>query len=155
MWKFRTMVVFGVMVGVLVAGASVAYGKWWWNAELDVEGTTVKTRWAVAGDPRGRENYNAEIEVSVPPGANVDVVSQTPEETVEVRTSSILDCRRHGIEAVVIYDIEAKAHARGSRVRVSVTADDRIVARGRGKIGDPISLAMVLPATCSEDEDDD
>ncbi len=153
MWKFRSVIVFGVLVAVLVAGASVAYGKWWWNAELDVEGTSVKTQWRVVGDPRGAENYDAEIEFSVPPGANVEVLSQTPNETVEVRTSSILDCRRRGMEAVVTYDIEAGDDARGSHVRVSVIADDRVVARGGGKIGDPISLAMVLPATCSGDDD--
>ena len=137
MWKFRSVIVFGVLVAVLVAGASVAYGKWWWNAELDVEGTSVKTQWRVVGDPRGAENYDAEIEFSVPPGANVEVLSQTPNETVEVRTSSILDCRRRGMEAVVTYDIEAGDDARGSHVRVSVIADDRVAARGGGRSATP------------------
>ena len=147
--KVRSFVVFGVLVGALVLGASVAYGKWWWNSEIDVEGSSLRTEWRVVGDPKGANNYDAEILVSLPEGALAEVVSLAPNESVVVRSDNILECRSDGIEAVITYDVEPTDGAKGSRVKVSVTVDGELVGKESGRVGDPISLGVIIPALCS------
>ena len=149
MWKFRSVIMLGVLVGVLVVGASVAYGKWWWNAEIDVEGTSLRTEWRVTGDPKGAANYEAKIRLSLPEGAHAEVLSQTPDESVAIVADPFLECRADGIEAVVTYDVAPLGGRQGARVKVSVTVDGEVVGKAAGRIGDPISLGLIIPASCS------
>ena len=150
MWKFRSVIVFGVLISVLVVGASVAYGKWWWNAEIDVEGSSLRTEWRVTGDPKGAANYEAEIRLSLPEGAHAELISQTPDEAVAIVADPFLECRSDGIEGVVTYDVSPLAGSKGSRVKVSVTVDGDVVGKASGRVGDPISLGVIIPASCSE-----
>ena len=39
----RSTAVLGVVAAVVVLGAVVVYGHWWWNAHIDVEGADVRT----------------------------------------------------------------------------------------------------------------
>ena len=82
MWRFKSGIALGVMVGVLIFGATIAYGSWWWNSHIDVEGVDVRTIWTVTDDPEGENNYHTDIVVRLPVNAEAEIKSQAETETV-------------------------------------------------------------------------
>ena len=120
MWRFRSMAVFGVLVGALIFGAAVAYGSWWWNAQIDVEGVDVRTVWSVTDDPEGAENYHAYIGVALPHNSKAEVIEHTKNETVRLHWTDELQCTSEGIQAKVAYFVVPLKGAVGHTVGVRV-----------------------------------
>ena len=111
--------ILGVLVGVLIYGATIAQGAWYWNAwywnawywnaEAGAEGVDFRTAWNVV-DAQTNEsidgdelNYHAKIELRVPEGARFTLLEQADTETVTFRESKHLQCKVDGIEAEVRY----------------------------------------------------
>ena len=61
-----------LIVMALGTGAAQAGWGWYWNAEINLEGTSLRTAWTVVD---GDENdYFAKIRVKVPRGADAEVI---------------------------------------------------------------------------------
>ena len=145
MWRLRTMVVLAVFAGVLIFGATVAYGKWHWNARIDVEGTVIRTDWAVdeIGSP---DDYYASIVVTLPSDAQVGDIEPLSNEDVTIKRSDKLQCVSAGVEAKVAYKIEATKAVKGNQVDVTViTTEDQVLGEKTGKIGKKIKLNVLIP----------
>ncbi len=145
MWRTRISVVLGVFTATLIVGAAVAYAGWYWNAQIDVEGADVRTQWTVVGDPDGANNYEADIHVDLPPGAEASIEEIAWNETVTLGEDENLKCGKKGVEAEVTYNIEGLDGADGKKVNVTVTADGKKIGRGRGELGDDISVRVRIP----------
>ena len=156
MWRTRTSVVLGVFAATLILGAAIAYAGWYWNSQIDVEGVDVRTRWTVPGDPDGANNYGADIHVDLPPKAEASIEEVAWNEHVTLGVNAGLRCVRRGIQAVVTYNVDELKVGRagvsgdspgsGSRmVKVTVTADGKRIGRGRGELGDDISVRVRIP----------
>ena len=159
MWRFRSMVVLGIAVGVLVLGATVAQG-WWWNAQIDVEGTGVSTNWTVdGGTPEDASNdYRARIKVWLPEGANAKIIStSTDNEKVTLHEDEDLSCSYDYIEARIQYRVKPIKGADGSQVDVWVNAGGQEFP-ATGQVGEKIRLDVLIPAVepdCYNAHDDD
>ena len=149
MWKIRSLVVLVVLVGVLVFGAVVAHGGWWWNTSIDVEGVEVRTFWTVEDDPDGATNYHTKIRIDLPKVASAEVVEKADTESVKLKAKHGLGCLSEGIEAKVTYKVKPQDGAIGKDVKVWVTADDQLLGEKTGKVGKKIKLDVFIPATCS------
>ena len=149
MWRIKAAVVLVVLVGTLLAGVATAYGFWWWNAEIDVEGVNVRTIWSVVDDEAGQESYLARIKIGVPLGAHAEVKVKADTETVSIRPSPHLACLSGGIEAEVVYTVTPLRRATGTQVEVSVTANGQEIGSGAGLVGERIEVNVVIPGNCS------
>ena len=145
------MVVLGVAVGILVFGAVLAYGHWWWNAQIDVEGADVRTVWHVTDDPEGANNYTADITVTLPEDAVAQIIEVASNETVTLVTDDDLKCRASTIDSQVTYVVTAGPGATGIQAGVWVTADGVELGRKTGGLGVAIKLDVDIPGTCSGD----
>ena len=146
MWRLRSLVVLGILAGVLIFGATVAYAKWHWNARIDVEDTLIRTVWAVdeIGSP---EDYHASIVVTLPYEAEVGDIELLPNEDVVIRRHGGLECHDDGIEAKIEYRVKALKEAKGNLVDVTiVTIDGQVLGEKTGKIGKKIKLGVVIPS---------
>ena len=145
MWKIRLVTVLGVVMGVMVFGAVVAQGGWYWNARVDVEGTAVRTVWSVVGDNDGADNYAAAIHIALPEGADFALVSESDAETVEIDTDSSLRCTGGIVEGIVTYNVMPNTDEVGKKVKVSVKADGKTIGSEKGKLGEDISVHVSIP----------
>lgn len=151
MWRFRSTVALGVLAASLIFGVVAVYAGWQWNAQLDVEGTEVRTAWTVVDDPKGEYNYFTKIKFKHPKEAEVEVLKQAKTEKVVLKPTGSLECGRHGIEAKVIYKVKALDGAVGSEVLVTVTAGDRVLGQETGAVGKRIKVNVTVPGSCSGD----
>ena len=149
MWKLKATVIAGVLIGAAIFGATVAYGSWWWNAQIDVEGVDVRTIWTVVDDPEGSENYHAKIQVRLPRGAKAELVSQAKTETVVFARGRSLKCTDDGIQAKVKYKVKPLEGAEGKHVDVTVTADGEVVGHNTGKVNRTVKVKVLIPGSCS------
>ena len=129
------------------------YAGWQWNAALDVEGTEVRTAWTVVDDPRGDTNYHTDIKFKHPKRANVEVLEKARTEAVTLKPTGSLECGPDGIEAKIEYKVTALSGAVGGEVEVTVTADDEVVGQKSGNLNAYIKVDVLIPGSCSGDED--
>ena len=160
----RRMRLLAAMVAVLTvmafgAGAAHAYWGWYWNAEIDLEGTVVHTQWSVDGD---QGDYFTDIRVSVPRGADADILAVAGRyESVSLRSRGSLSCDVDSVEAVVSFKVNAADSDADFRadVEVSIVVDGDSIATATGRVGKRISVTADVPVSdpgCWEgDEDDD
>ena len=156
MWRFRAMVITGVLFGMLLFGAISAHGFWWWNAKIDVAGVELATVWEVADAEGPGAPYFANISVAVPKNADAEITEQADNEKVGIRHTRRLKCREDGIETVV--KLRVKSHSdddssddgdsndddeRG--VRLILKADGEEIGRGEGEVGERIVARGLLP----------
>lgn len=147
MSRIRLMVAAGVIAAVLLVGAAVAYAGWWWNAQIDVQGTTLRTIWSVTGDEDGSTNYFANINVALPQGVAATVLSQAATESVSFSSDSGLACGSGSIESIVSFNVAALDGAVGKRVKVTVTANDMPIGHGNGSLGEDIGVTVSIPTS--------
>ncbi len=152
MRKLRLMLVFGVVAAVLLLGTTVAQAGWgwWWNAQIDVEGTEVHVEWTVKdGIAQGQaEKYFAEIAVSLPDGAQAIIQTDAETEDVTLLSSTALQCTAGGVEGQVQYTV-SRLHGGtgGGEVSASITADGAVIATGNGKLGKPFTVNAFIPTS--------
>ena len=135
MWRLRSLVVLGVLVGVLIFGSVLAQGAWYWNAwywnawywnaEGSGEGVDFRTAWNVADDQTDESidgdefNYHATIELRVPQGADFTLMAANAAvETVSLIEDPSLECKADGVESEVAYEVEPLENAQGNKVMV-------------------------------------
>ena len=146
MWRFRTILILGVMVGALIFGATVAHGYWYWNAQFEVENVDARSIWMVNGDEDGSENYHADIIVSLP--KNVDTVidyQTTAHETISFKYVKKLKCTSTGIQAKVKIKVTPLAGADGTSATLNVTPDGQLVGTKTRPLGQWFTKKVVLP----------
>ena len=146
MWRIRPVTVLGTLMVVLLFGAVVAEGGWYWNSLIDVEGTNVSTVWSVVGDNDGADNYTAAIDVVLPERAQFILLSKSGNETVTIGTDSSLDCGNGELEGIVTYNVKPLTDEVGQKVKVTVKADGKPIGRGMGMLGEDISVDISIPA---------
>ena len=117
MLRLKVTAVSLVVLGALLFGSVVAYAGWGWNAKADIEGTKISMSWAVTDDVNGAADYHAEITLTVPASADVDVFKVSPTENVTVVDGG--SCSRGMVHAVVSYVVTSEG-GDGSAVSVSV-----------------------------------
>ena len=147
----RRMKLLAAMVAVLTvmafgAGAAHAYWGWYWNAEINVEGTVVHTQWSVDGD---QGDYFADIRVSVPRGADADILAVAGRyESVTLHSRGSLSCDADSVEAVVSFKVSAATADADSKaaVNVSINIGGDAIVSAVGRVGKTISLRADVPA---------
>ena len=145
MWRLRSLVVLGVLAGVMIFGAVVAQGGWYWNSKIDVEGVELRTIWEVTDQGDYVYYYTADFQVTVPKNATATIVEQAANETVTIAHSKKLNCAANGIETTGKAKVSALAGATGSQAKITLTADGVVVAEKTGKIGKRMTLNALLP----------
>lgn len=122
-----------------------AAGGWFWNAQLDVEGTEVHLVWSV-DDPDGANNYRANNGFSYPRGIDVTVVALlTENEKVYLTPSKKLATTDGGIEVQARFHIVSLNGANDKTVSVAITAGGQQIASAQGSVGDVLVLSGVVP----------
>lgn len=147
MWRMKTLAVSVVVLGALLFGAVVVNAGWGWNAKADIEGTTISTAWSVANG--GKAHYQADITITVPANASVNVVEVASSETVTV-VHTRRRCSAGVIDAVVTYVITGGNN--GSDVSVSVDqvgGANENYGSAEGTLGIPISVNAAIAGECS------
>ena len=121
MWRFRFVVILGVLAVALFYGLTAAHGAWYWNAWYwnawywNANGSSqevdFRTAWTVV-DSTGESidgdefNYYTKIQIRVPEGADFTLVEVAETESVTLREDDDLECRADGIEAKVTYRVK-------------------------------------------------
>ena len=171
MLRLKFAIALTVLVGVLIFGATAAHGLWWWNSQIDVEGTVVRTIWTVVDDQTEQpidhemDNFHARIKVKLPKKARVEILKSVKYETVILKKSKNLECKSDGIEAKFIYRVSSLGHVDANKVVVTLmTAGGEYIGSATGHIGENIKLQVLIPAdqpscagyhSASGDQDDD
>jgi hypothetical protein len=129
------------------AGAAQAYWGWYWNAEIDVEGTDLRTAWTVVGGDS--DDYFADIRVSVPRGADADVIDVADHERVSTSARGSLSCDSGSVETVVTFKVSAtdKDADENAWVEVELTANGDSIGTAAGRVGKRITVRADVPAT--------
>ena len=151
MWRLRSTVILGVLAGVMIFGALTAFGGWWWNAKIDVEGVELRTIWEVTDQPGDNDAYyyTTDFTVVIPKEANATIIEQASNETVTITTSKKLDCLANDLEMEVKAKVTALEGATGTQAKVTLTADGVVVSEKTGKVGRWIKQSLDFPAICS------
>ena len=144
MWRIRALVLMGVLAGMLIFGAVGVYAGWYWNSQTDVEGTSLRTIWTVVGDEDGSEDYHAAINIALPEGAQIGSSIVASTETVTFSSDSELDCDYDGLEAVMTFNVIGDGP--GKKVKVTITADGKLIGVDIGDLGENIAVSVVIPA---------
>lgn len=147
MWKIRSLAATVVLLGVLAFGAVAVQAGWYWNSAINVEGVEVRTRWTVDGgaDPAAADDYLAFIELSVPRGAQAEVVEVAANVELSLAEASPkYKCHANGIDAQVKYTVAGLPGSDGKQVQVTVTADGLVVGEATGRIGRGISVDVFI-----------
>ena len=137
-----------LIVMAMGAGAAQAYWGWYWNAEIDLEGTSLRTAWTVVD---GDENdYFTDIRVSVPRGADADLGEVAEgHERVSIGTRGSLSCDSGSVETLVTFKVNAidKDANEDAWVEVELTANDILIGTANGRVGKRITMRVDVPAT--------
>lgn len=145
MWRMKTLAISVVVLGALLFGAVAVSAGWGWNAKADIEGTTISTAWSVANG--GKAHYQADITITVPANASVNVVEVASSETVTV-VHTAKRCSAGVIDAVVTYLISGGNN--GSDVSVSVNqVGGGSYGSAEGTVGILISVNAAITGECS------
>ena len=156
MKRIRVLVMVGVLAAFLAFGGGLAYayGDWFWNAQIDVQGVDVRTQWQVVDEDgvalHGEEDsYRATIRVVLPRDAEASIVARAATESVALTSSAKLECSADGIEARVLYKVKDIGNdALSDTVIVTVTADGVVVGTASGGFGEKIELNVSIPGSC-------
>ena len=157
MWRLRVFIVTGVLAAVLVFGAVVAEGgwywnAWYWNAEAGGEDVDLRTAWQVVDAATDTEidgdeyNYHAGIELRVPEDSGFTLVEEAVVEDVLFLEDDDLECKVDGIEAEVRYKVRPLEDALGDKVMVWVTANGEEVDHATGHLNEIIKMQFLIPA---------
>ena len=128
-----------------------------WNAHVDVGNAKVGLGWGIPDDVGGGVMaYAALITLTLPEAATASVAKKAPNETVVLNRSASLTCGPNGIEANVTYRVTPRVGATGHLVAVSVAkvagqkppATGDVLGRGRGQVGEDVSVHVVIPGSC-------
>ena len=149
MWRYRMLAVVAALVGCMALGLSVAYGIWWWNAEITVQDADVRTQWTVGDDPGHQGADRASIKLALSEGAVASVKNVSHNERFSLVVDDDLECLDGEIEFEAEYKVTAKRGRVGHLVEVTVTADGDPVASGTGNLGQRIRVSGVIPGSCS------
>ncbi|MBI2866178.1 MAG: hypothetical protein HYX99_02300 [Chloroflexi bacterium] len=140
-WLFLLVLLFSGWLG----STQLASSGWFWNAQLDVEGTTTRIAWTV-NDPNA-SSYRADMWVYVPEGAEASVVELLSEkEKVHIRTDSSLACTSSGVEVRAVVRVKPNGAVKGRDVGVALLADGVVVDSATGKVTERIEVSGTLPA---------
>ena len=148
MWRIRTLVGLTVLAGMLIFGALVAHGGWYWNSKIDVEGAELRTIWEITDSAQSLYLYHANVVVRVPKKASASITEVNTNETVKLRKSKKLKCLPNDIEVKVIATITAGQGATGTQAKVTIQADGVVIGQKTGPIGNTIKQKVLVPATC-------
>jgi hypothetical protein len=147
MLRMKVLAITVVVLGALMFGAVVAYAGWTWNAKADIEGTTISTAWSVSNG--GKAQYQAEITITVPANAVVEVVEVASSETVTVVHTGD-QCSGGVINVVVNYLITGDGNGDDVSVSVSeVGGDGESYGSAEGTVGTPVSVSAAISGECS------
>ena len=162
MWRFKSLAVVLVLLGVLLFGAVVAHAgwywnawywnAWYWNANTSSQGVDFRTAWTVMpdGSDEGLDgdeyNYYAQIELRVPEGADFQLMEQAGTETVALVMDGGLECKADGIEAEVYYDVTPLEGAQADLVKVWVTANGALLDQATGHLYETLKVQVLIPA---------
>ena len=136
-----------VVFALLVLGAGIAHAGWYWNAEIDVEGTILRTAWTVDG--ADADDYFAKISIWLPKGAEAELVDYAEgRERVKIYEHRRLSCNADSIDGVVTYNVrpDGRDADRQARVEVTLLADGVRIGGGTGRIGQAITVQIDIPA---------
>ncbi len=99
MWRFKALALTAVVLVTILVGTVVVYAGWHWNAQIDVEGTDVRTQWTVDNgeDSDAADDYSAQIHVQLPKEAEASVVATAANESVVLNNTGGLNCSADGI----------------------------------------------------------
>ena len=152
MLRMRSLVVIAVLMATIIFGSTLASAGWgwWWNAQLDVEGTEVHTEWTVTDDQDNTvdgeaDRFRALIKITLPDGADAALVAQADTETVVLQYSSSLECKVDGIEAEIETKVTALGQVAGMKVAVVVTADGQDVDSVTGHLNESLNQQVLIP----------
>ena len=152
MWSLRFIVVGAVLAGTTLFGALAAHGTWWWNSNIDVEGTEVRTVWEVTDDQHHLYSYMADFLVMVPKDVRAVVVEQGSNETVTVRKSRKLQCLQDLMEVRVQGKVSALDGTTGTQAKITLTANGVPVGEKSGEVGSVIDQTVLVEAVCPDDD---
>jgi len=130
------------------SGAAQAYWGWYWNAEIDVEGTSLRTAWSVVGGDS--DDYFTDIRVSVPRRADVEVLEFAEGyESVSISSCGSLSCDSNSVEAFVTFKVSAtdKDADENAWVEVELTANGESIGTADGRVGKRITVRTDVPAS--------
>ena len=152
MWKFKSLAVTVVLLGVLVFGAVVAQAGWHWNSAIDVEGVEIRTQWKVVDD-QGHEtlagedfSFFAEIEADFPAAANATIVEQATTESVLISYDRDFQCKEDGFEAEFFYKVTASGPVAGNKVIATIKVNGEPQSEVTGHLGERLELQLFIPA---------
>ena len=151
MWRLKVLALTAMVLGVILVGTVVVYAGWDWNAQLEVEGTDVRTQWTVnGGEPAGSaDDYSALIHVMLPKEAAVSVIAVADSESLVLNQTGGLDCSADGIEGRVKINVSAQGGDPNGEATLTVTANGHVVGQASGPVGSNITLDVTIPGVCS------
>jgi len=129
------------------AGAAQAYWGWYWNAEIDVEGTSLRTAWTVVGGDS--DDYFTDVHVSVPRRTEVEVIEFAESyESVSISSRGSLSYDSNSVEALVTFKVSAtdKDADENAWVEVELTANGKSIGTADGRVGKRITVRTDVPA---------
>ena len=150
MLRLRSLVVVGVLAGIMVFGATVALGSWWWNSRIDIQGSELRTVWEVpdhVGDDLAYY-YNADFVVKVPKKASAQVIELGSNETVKIKKSRELSCKNGNIEVRVNGTINVAPGASGTQGKITLVVNGVTVSEKVGALGKRIRQDIQIPGSC-------
>ena len=148
MWRLRTTIVTGVVLLAIVMGATVAYGVWWWNSNVEVNGSELRTVWEVLDDDICAYCYSANVLIKVPKDADAHIVDTNTNETVRIRKAKSQSCLSDGTEVHVQATVSDDGGGTGTQAKVTLIVDGTVVSEKVGAIGSKIKQDIVMPSTC-------
>ena len=148
MWRTRSIVVLGVLAGVLIFGAVAAYAGWQWNAALDVNGSELRTVWEITDSNESLYSYSADFRVLVPKKADATIIEQATNETVTIKKTKKMKCLSNGTEVEVKATIDAGPGATGTQAKVTLYEDGVAISQKSGAVGQTITQKVVLSSNC-------
>ncbi|MBI2866177.1 MAG: hypothetical protein HYX99_02295 [Chloroflexi bacterium] len=121
------------------------FSGWFWNAQLDIEGTTTRIAWTV-NDPNA-SSYRADMWVYVPEGAEASVENLLSEkEKVHIVPDASLACTSTGVEVRAVVQVKPNGAVKGRDVGVALLADGAVVDLATGNVTDRIEVSGTIPA---------
>lgn len=151
MWRFKALALTAVVLVTILVGTVVVYAGWDWNAQIDVEGTDVRTQWTVnGGEPAGSaDDYSALIHVQLPKEAAVSVIAVADSESLILNQTGGLNCSEDGIEGRVKINVSTQDGDADGVVTLTVTANGNVVGQASGPVSSNISVNVTIPGDCS------